>query len=345
MKAEGCREWRERIGALVLGQLPEEERFATEAHLDGCPACRAEAEALAPVASLLGRADPERLAPAPAPPPRLGERIVRRIAAERRAERRRRTRLRLGLAAAARRGARRRPSSSSSPSAGSDQSTPSQTVAFRSLPRGAFAEATLAPRPWGSEVSVKVYGFRPGALCQVWLRRSDGKRVPAGSFRYVYDGEGDHLSSAVAPDDATAIGLRVGSKTYVAPLPPARSAGACLMTPVKRPRGDRSHESQAISGSPWASALAALAIAGCGGDDNDDDEPRLRTGAPSARRADGEHQRDRVRARPVRPRPCRPAPSRSRSRTTAASTTTSRSRDRRASRSSTRTSPPARAAR
>ena len=38
MKAEGCREWRERIGALLLGQLSEEERFATEAHLDGCPA-------------------------------------------------------------------------------------------------------------------------------------------------------------------------------------------------------------------------------------------------------------------------------------------------------------------
>ena len=72
MKAEACREWRERIGALVLGQLPEDERFATEAHLDGCPACRAEAEALAPVASLLGRADPDRLAPAPAPPPGSG---------------------------------------------------------------------------------------------------------------------------------------------------------------------------------------------------------------------------------------------------------------------------------
>ena len=101
MKAEGCREWRERIGALLLGQLPEEERFATEAHLDGCPACRAEAEALAPVASLLGRADPDRLVPAPAPPPRLGDRIVGRIAVERRGERRRRTRLRLGLTAAA----------------------------------------------------------------------------------------------------------------------------------------------------------------------------------------------------------------------------------------------------
>jgi Putative zinc-finger/Anti-sigma-K factor rskA len=224
MKAEGCREWRERIGALVLGQLPEDQRLATEAHLDGCPGCRAEAEDLAPVASLLRRADPDRLAPTPAPPPRLGERIVRRIAAERRAERRRRTRVRLGLGAAT--------AAVAAAAAvavvtlvGSGESTPSETVAFRALPRGAFAEATLAPRPWGSEISVKVYGFRPGALCQVWLRRSDGKRVPAGSFRYVYDGEGDHLSSALAPDDATAIGLRAGSKTYVAPLSPTRSAG------------------------------------------------------------------------------------------------------------------------
>jgi hypothetical protein len=223
MKAEGCREWRERIGALVLGQLPEEERFATEAHLDGCPACRAEAEALAPVASLLERADPGRLVPAPGPPPRLGERIVRRIAVERLAKRRRRTRLRVGLTAAAAAAA----AAAVITLVGADQSTPAETVAFRSLPRGASAEAALAARPWGSEVSVQVHGFRPGTLCRVWLRRADGKQVSAGSFRYVYDGESDHagLSSALAPDDATAIGLRAGSKTYVAPLPSSRSAG------------------------------------------------------------------------------------------------------------------------
>jgi anti-sigma-K factor RskA len=224
MKAEGCREWRERIGALVLGQLPKEERLATEAHLDGCRACRAEAEALAPVAALLGRADPDRLAPTPAPPPRLGERIVHRIAAERRAERRRRVRLRLGLAAAAAAAAAAAVIAVVA-AVDSDRTTSAETVAFRSLPRGAYAKATLEPRPWGSEISVHVYGFRPGTVCQIWLRRSDGKRVPAGSFRYVYSGEGDHagLSAALAPDDATAIGLEAGSRTFVAPLPPTRS--------------------------------------------------------------------------------------------------------------------------
>ena len=224
MRAEDCRQWRERIGALVLGQLSEDERFATEAHLEGCPACRAEAEALAPLASLLSRADPDRLTPAPAPPPRLGERIARRIAAERRSDTRRRTRLRLGLGAAT---ATAAAAAAALILLGSSPSTPSQAVAFSSLPRGVSVEATLEPRPWGSDVSLQVRGFRPGTLCRVWLRRSDGKRVPAGSFRYVYDGESDEaaLSSAVAPDDATAIGLRAGSKTFVAPLP-SRSAGA-----------------------------------------------------------------------------------------------------------------------
>jgi hypothetical protein len=70
-----------------------------------------------------------------------------------------------------------------------------------------------------------VRGFRPGTLCTVWLKRADGTKVAAGSFRYVYAGESDEasLSAAISPDDATAIGLRAGSVTFVAPLP-ARGA-------------------------------------------------------------------------------------------------------------------------
>ena len=61
MTTDECRVWRERLGALVLGQLGPQERAATEAHLEGCPDCRAEADALAPIAAVLQRADPERL--------------------------------------------------------------------------------------------------------------------------------------------------------------------------------------------------------------------------------------------------------------------------------------------
>src|SRR5262245_3597799 len=138
MRAEECRIWRERIGALVLGQLDTDERIATEAHLDGCPDCRAEAEALAPVAAMLSRADAERLTPAPAPPAHLGDRIARRIAAERRAARRRRAWLGLGLGATA---AAATAAVLIAVLASGPSSTPAQTVAFNSLPREASAQA------------------------------------------------------------------------------------------------------------------------------------------------------------------------------------------------------------
>jgi hypothetical protein len=79
---------------------------------------------------------------------------------------------------------------------------------------------------------MEVGGFRPGTGCRVWLRRPDGTRVTAGSFRYAYDGEGEaELSSAVKPDDATAIGLRVGSRTFVAPLPSRTSDPNATLNP------------------------------------------------------------------------------------------------------------------
>jgi len=219
MTTDECRVWRERIGALVLGQLGPEELTATEAHLEGCPDCRAEADALAPMASVLRRADPERLAPTPLPPPELANRITRRIAAERRKARRRRVRVGFGLAtaaAAATAAVLLALSLTGSPS--SDQQ--GQTVAFRHLPADVSARASLEPRAYGSDVRIWVDGFKPGALCTVWLRSSDGTRVPAGSFRYVYgdDTNATELTSGIDPPHVTAVGLVVGSRTYVAPV-------------------------------------------------------------------------------------------------------------------------------
>jgi hypothetical protein len=221
MRADECRVWRERLGALVLGQLGPEERAATEAHLEGCPDCRAEADALAPMAAVLKRADPEKLAPTPAPPAHLADRITRRIAAERRAARRRRVRVALGVGAAA--AAATAALLFATVFSGSPNEGPAaQTVAFRGLPQGVSVNASLESRPWGSDVNVRVRGFRPGTLCTVWLRRDDGTRVPAGSFRYVYAGESDEaeLSSGLDPPDVTAVGLQAGSRTFVARVRP-----------------------------------------------------------------------------------------------------------------------------
>jgi hypothetical protein len=219
MTADECRAWRERLGAYVLGQLSDEERVATEAHLEGCPDCRAEADALAPMATMLERADPERLSPAQGPPADLGDRIARRIAGERRAARRRRLRFGLGLGAAAA-AATAAVVLAVSLVGSTPTQTQGQTVAFKGLPNGVSVDASLEPRPWGSDVSLQVRGFRPGTLCTVWLRRSDGTKIPAGSFRYVYAGESDEaqLSSGLDPPDVTAIGLKAGSRTFVAPV-------------------------------------------------------------------------------------------------------------------------------
>jgi hypothetical protein len=222
MTAEDCRIWRERLGALVLGQLGPQERAATEAHVEGCADCRAEAEALAPMAGVLRRADPDRLGALPAPPSYLGDRIARRIAAERRAVRRRRVRagVAVGAAAAVAATAGILLATVFSGSSSEAPRRASHTVTFTDLPKGTSVRATLESRAWGSDISIRARGFPPGTLCTVWLRRADGKRIPAGSFRYVYSGQADEarLSSGLDPRDVTAIGMNAGEWTYVAPI-------------------------------------------------------------------------------------------------------------------------------
>jgi Putative zinc-finger len=229
MKAEACREWRQQLGAYVLDQLSPDERAATSAHLDGCAACRAEAESLAPLAELLPKADPARLAAAPAPPAELADRVAAQIAGEgRRRHRRRRWRLTIGLsgAAAAAAAAAILLAVVISPS-GSGSAGEGQRVDFGSLPPGVQIAATLEPRGFGTEIRMNVDGMRSGTLCRVFLRSADGTRMPAGSFRYRYPGsEQAVLTSALDLSAARAVGLRADHHTFVAPLRPGVGANA-----------------------------------------------------------------------------------------------------------------------
>jgi anti-sigma factor RsiW len=148
-----CREWRESLGGYALGQLPGNERAGLEAHLDGCPACRAELALLEPVAQMLPHADPDRFGPAPQPPPELGARIAATIEGERQQERRRRRRRTfggsaLGGAAAALAAA----ALAIFVFAGGDEGSPVQHVKFASLPAGVNIYATLEPHAYGTEV-------------------------------------------------------------------------------------------------------------------------------------------------------------------------------------------------
>ncbi len=217
MTTERCREWRESLGAHALGRLPEDERPALEAHLEGCAECRTELESLAGVARLLPLADPERFGTAPVPPPALADRVVATIRSEHRSQRRRR--FRLGLALSSATAALAAVALALFVFSGGPEGEPEQHIAFGALPAGLRISATLEPHAYGTEIHMYVKGAPSGTLCRVFVRGPGGARLSAGSFRYRWGDDSDAvLSAALDLSRTRAIGVRVGTRTFVAPV-------------------------------------------------------------------------------------------------------------------------------
>jgi anti-sigma factor RsiW len=223
---DGCREWRELLGAYALGHLEGDQRIGLEAHLEGCAGCREELATLAPVVQMLPHADPARFELAPEPPPELGRRIAATIEGEKqRAQRRRRRRtfggFALGGAAAA------------AVAAvlllfvlGGGSQDASQPVRFTDLPKGIAIDATLEPHAYGTEIHMYVHGVPSGTLCRVWLRGPRGVSYPAGTFRYRWGDDSDAvLSSALDISRTRELVVDTGKRTFVAPVnPPGATA-------------------------------------------------------------------------------------------------------------------------
>jgi len=225
-------EWRHSLGAYVLGDLPADERAGLEAHLEGCPECRAEVEALAPVVRLLPLADPDRIErPAPQPSPELAERIATAIGGERKRKRQRRQRRRLGFSLAGVGAAVAAALLLITILPGGSGGPPEQHVEFGSLPAGIKIDATLKPHAYGTEIRMYVKGVRSGTLCRVYLRGPRGERVPAGTFTYRWGEDSEAvLSSALDLSQTQAIGVRAGNQTFVAPV----QAGGATATAISK---------------------------------------------------------------------------------------------------------------
>jgi Putative zinc-finger len=232
MKTDNCREWHTSLGSYALGQLAEDERAGLEAHLEGCPECRAEAESLAGVARLMPLADPVRISePAPRPPAQLRERIETSIGAEQAAQHRKRRRRRFGFAfgGIATAAAAAALAIVAFSGGGSGEGPPEQHIAFGHLPQGIEINATLQPHAFGTEIRMYVSGVRSGTLCRVFLRGEDGRRYPAGSFRYRWGDQSEAmLSSALDLSSTRAIGVRAGHNTFVAPVSSKGGATASI---------------------------------------------------------------------------------------------------------------------
>ena len=167
MTTERCRNWRISLGAYALGQLSEQERVALEAHLEGCPDCRAEAESLEMVTRLMPLADPARIvAPTPQPPAELRERIESVIGAERTSERkqRRRRRFSFGFAGVAAATAAAVLAIVAFTGGSGEEGAPEQHIAFHDVPKGIEIDAVLQPHGFGTEIKMYVSGVRSGTL-------------------------------------------------------------------------------------------------------------------------------------------------------------------------------------
>jgi len=219
MKTEGCRKWRELLGAHALGHLQGAERLGLEAHLEGCDECRAEFAELVPVARMLPHADPARFESAPVPPAELGQRIAATIEGEKGRARKRQQRRRFGGVALGGAAAALAAAVLLIFVLGGGESDPAQQVEFASLPAGVKIDATLTPHSYGTEIRMYVHGVESGTLCRVALRGPKGVTYPAGTFRYRWGDDSDAvLSSALDLSRTRALVVHAGKQTFVAPV-------------------------------------------------------------------------------------------------------------------------------
>ena len=200
---------RHSLGAFALGHLEGEEVAAVQAHLDGCPACRQEAEELGAVAVLLPLADPERVdTPADAPqeaPREMLDAVLARIEAERgRARARRRsTFLRVGAAAVAAVVVLVVALLSLQPS-----EPGGQVVALSATRPGVIGEAVIHEDPRSTWVELTTSGLAVGETYAVWFEEAGtGEREGIGTFVGV---QGDLYISLYSPmprDRVASIGV------------------------------------------------------------------------------------------------------------------------------------------
>lgn len=215
-----------------MGQLDPEELATVDHHLETCAECRTEADSLKQTGSLLELVDPavaDSLSePLPQPSPDLEQRVMAGMQDEE-PKRPARSGRRLGgrgwriaipsIVALAATAIALVLVLGGGNGGGEGSSDAGQQFAFTSLPAGVTINGNLEPKATGTGIEVKVNGMKPGTLCRVFVKTSDGTLEPAGTFRYRYDSEENEsypatLSTAWDLSEINQLVIKAGPSTF-----------------------------------------------------------------------------------------------------------------------------------
>jgi anti-sigma factor RsiW len=170
------------LGAYVLGSLDHHERAEVQAHLAGCPACRDELAALAPLPGLLSRLSLEEAVAGPAPvDDAMLERLLTTVDRDRKVARQRRW---LAAAAAA-------VVLAGGTTAGVSAWHAAHVTHWQRIHATAGAvhmSVDLEPASTGTTLQLWLHGVQREQRCRLIAISDSGARDVAGSWEAAYDG-------------------------------------------------------------------------------------------------------------------------------------------------------------
>jgi len=186
MSDPSCRTFRELLGVYVVGAIEPDERAAVDAHLSQCYECREELAGLAPLPALLHRVkmeDAERillasqpLADDAGPSPAMLDSLLRQVGAKRRTRRYRGLFTAAAAVLVAVGGA----------AAVAEAIAPHhhhQVIDIATATKGTLsATVRYGEMTWGTNMSVKVSGFKRWTACEFYVLTNDGRKVLAGGW-------------------------------------------------------------------------------------------------------------------------------------------------------------------
>jgi hypothetical protein len=183
------------LGVYALGAADDGERRLVEAHLPGCPQCRAELARLSPLPGLLARV-PAGVLPG----------LVRR-------NRPRAWRVVVAGAAAAAAGIA---AGFWLAPGGSQPGTPTLTLSAANPATDVQATATLTATSWGTSIQLRIHGAPLNQPCRLIVRsRSGGTEVTGFWDAWATGPVTVPASAAWRPSDITALQIATTSRTLV----------------------------------------------------------------------------------------------------------------------------------